>query len=137
MTESVDFLVDQVCSAVTLEPDSGAWVFRFSDGSTLRAECYLRLISNGRISVTGTDHGQRFGLAEPVDASDRIRSELGDAKVSAASLAPETSDLTLTFANGSRLEILTASSGYESWHLCRPNGGELIVGGGGERFVQG
>jgi hypothetical protein len=53
-----------------------------------------------------------------------------------ASVVKDTGDLVLELDNASRLEILTSSSGYESWASCSPTGDETIGLGGGQVYIR-
>ncbi|ELB86678.1 hypothetical protein Rwratislav_43701 [Rhodococcus wratislaviensis IFP 2016] len=109
-----------------------AWVFRFESPCVLTAEGLWRVIASGRVAVTGMDHDQIFGLEVPVDASRRGTDAIGSAVVATAGFDGSTGDLWIEFAGGVRLEILTTSTGYESWTLWRPDGTQLVGTGGGE-----
>jgi Family of unknown function (DUF6188) len=85
----------------------------------------------GRIHVTSEDHGQLFGLTEPVDSAVKAAEVVSTGVVQLAG-ATDSGDLVLHFDNGSRLEIFSTSSGYESWSVFYPSGDEAIGLGGGE-----
>jgi hypothetical protein len=109
-----------------------SWVFRFEGACALTAEGLWRVIASGRVAVTGMDHDQIFGLEVPVDAGRRATDVIGSAVVATAGFDGSTGDLWIEFAGGVRLEILTTSTGYESWTLWRPDGTQLVGTGGGE-----
>lgn len=119
----------QVTKVELLEPVS--WWFAFLGGGALRADSLWRIVSDGRIQVTSEDHDQEFGLPKPVDAAARAASLLAKRLVSAASIREDTGDVVLEFDDHSRLEVLTTSSGCESWAIFSPNGDEAIGCGGG------
>lgn len=111
------------------------WGFLF-DGAAISATCPWRLIADGGIVVTRSDHGHSFGRQTPVDAAEVIREVLGDTVVEGVELRPVTSDLVLRFSNGAVIEVLLDSGGYESWQAAI-DGTELIARGGGELSIFG
>ncbi len=123
------WLIGQTVTEISyIEPMS--WRFTFSDSTTLRVDTLWRLVVE-HIKITSDDHGHKFGLAEPVDSGERARHLIGQAKVREAAVLQATGDLSLQFENGTRLEILTTSAGYESWELASPAGATIIALGGG------
>jgi hypothetical protein len=52
-------------------------------------------------------------------------------RVTAATIAPSSGDLTIDFGERMQLQFLQTSFGYESWRLS-VHGSETICGGGGE-----
>ena len=131
----LSWIAGQHVEAVSLtEPVS--WWFKFSDGTSLRADTPWRIVSNERVEVTSGDHQHRFGLPEPVDAGARAMEVLGRRKAIRVSLVKATQDLVFEFDNGARLEILTTSMGYEGWSITSPGRGEIIGLGGGGVEVQ-
>jgi hypothetical protein len=122
--------IGEVC---LVEPAS--WWFRFAGGGAIRADTLWRVVASGRIQATSKDHGQRFGLTQAVDSAVRASHLVASAVVRRASVAGDTGDVIVDFDNDSRLEILTTSSGYESWAVFFPNGDEAIgLGGGNVHF---
>jgi hypothetical protein len=101
-------------------------------GGTLRVETLWRIISDGRIHVSSSDHGQKFGLPKPVDSAARAVQALSNSLVTQVSFGPDTGDVFLGFDDGSSLEILATSSGYEGWAIFFPNGDEAIGLDGGQ-----
>jgi hypothetical protein len=106
------------------------WVFQFSSEVTLTVECLWRLVENGRVRFTSTDHGQQFGLPAPVDAASEVNQRLTSATINAAKLREGTLDLELQFSTGHRLQIVPDSSGYEAWNICGPTIRAYAIGGG-------
>ena len=109
----------------------GSWVFRFDGDCVLTAESMWRVSKGGRITVSDRDHEQLFGLSVPVDATARVMQATAGATVTHAHFQ-SIGDLRVEFENGASLEVLTDSSGYESWTLFRPDGTQLVATGGGE-----
>jgi Family of unknown function (DUF6188) len=117
-----------------VEPIS--WWFRFHGTGAVRSDSLWRLVHHGSIPITSQDHGQRFGFPQPVDAVQRVNDLVAALTVQRVRLAPDTGDLYLEFDNDSRLEILTTSSGYESWSVFLPDGNEILGVGGGRVHVR-
>lgn len=103
---------------------------RFSSNDRAQTEGPWRLIRDRRVEVTSEDDGQRFGLPAPVDATAIVREALTGKVVAKAEIHENTGDLALTFADGSELQLLQMSGGYESWRLY-VKGQEIICTGGG------
>lgn len=78
-----------------------------------------RLIGSKSIITTSEDDGHQFGLPAPVDAEARANEALADNRIAAVEMDVRTGDCTLRFGNGLSLQILTWSSGYETWQLYR------------------
>jgi hypothetical protein len=78
-----------------------------------------RLIGAKSIITTSDDDGHQFGLPEPVDAEARANEALADNKINSVELDAKTGDFSLRFEGGLALQILTMSSGYETWQLHR------------------
>lgn len=107
------------------------WVFQFGEGCSLTIESSWRVLDTTHIVVTDIDHEQQFGLPEPKDARMTALEAIGKSPVTESSYAPVTGDLRVVFSNGTVLEALTNSCGYESWILNRPDGKMLVATGGG------
>jgi hypothetical protein len=103
---------------------------RFGPNDRAQTEGPWRLIRDGRVEVTSEDDGQKFGLPAPVDATAIVREALTGKVVAKAEIHENTGDLVLTFADGTELQLLQMSGGYESWHLY-VKGQEIICTGGG------
>jgi hypothetical protein len=101
-----------------------SWEFGFGSANLTTAFPW-RIVSGGRLALTSTDDGHQFGLPKPVDTEADARAALVGQRVRSAMVDPETADLRLIFGNGSRLELLSASVGYEAWQLNTP--GACIV----------
>ncbi len=127
---SAQDLVGQRVASIDISAAPNSWVFRF-ERATLQVGSFWRLVSDYNVTVTGSDHGQMFGHATPVDASSRIFAALGDRSVTATRLGPVTGDLTIEFGLLLRLQIVVQSSGYESWGLFRADGSQLVATSGG------
>jgi Family of unknown function (DUF6188) len=109
-----------------------SWSFGFVGGGSIRVDTFWRVVADGRVQATSDDHGQQFGLPQPIDSGHRAARTLSNATVRRASIINDTGDVVLDFENGARLEILTTSTGYEGWSLLSPNRDEAIGLGGGD-----
>ena len=130
MSADLSWLCDRSLESVDADPHS--WVFRFSGGATLCAECPWRIIAEGGVALGSADHEQKFGLPEPMNASREAMELLGTQQVSAGQIHPDTCDIILEFSGGARLELFNGSSGYEGWTLRSPEGRQFIAQGGGQ-----
>jgi hypothetical protein len=111
-----------------LPPDY--WVFQFGNGVVLSTQSQWRLLSQNAILLTSKDDGQQYGLPEPVDAVARIRELLESRVVSEVEVDQASADFTVYFDNGTVLQIVNLSSGYEAWTL-NSEGDFIVVGRNG------
>jgi len=107
-----------------------SWCFTFSGGGCVVTEAAWRLITKDGINVTSGDHGQLFGLSEPVDARARVLAATKGRKIIDTRIADGTSDLVLAFEGAVRLELLNLSSGYEAWRATHGTDDVICLGGG-------
>jgi hypothetical protein len=99
-----------------VEFDGYNWFFRFSDGESLRAGCLWRVLRNGHISLTSNDHGQLFGLNQPINAELLATAALAGKEITSVAWDDDAADLSMSLSDLS-LQLVTDSSGYESWDL--------------------
>src|SRR5271165_6286524 len=111
-----------------LPPDD--WVFHFGGGVVLNTQSRWRLLSQEAILLTSEDDGQQYGLPKPVDASASIRELLANRVVTTVEVDQASADLTIVFDNGTVLQIVNLSSGYEAWTLTS-EGDFMMVGRNG------
>jgi hypothetical protein len=130
MNPDLSWLSGRSLDGVDADPHS--WVFRFSGGGVLCAECPWRIIAHGGIALGSLDHQQKFGLPEPVDAARKALNLLAAQQITETRIHPQTCDLVVEFSAGARLELFNDSSGYEGWTLSSPEGRQLIAQGGGQ-----
>jgi len=107
------------------------WFFTFQDSDRILTESAWRLVTKTGIGVTAEDHGQMFGLKEPVDAAACVIAATKEKKIIAFRLAERTSDLVLSFEDEVSIEFLNLSCSYESWRAYH-DAEEVICMGGGE-----
>jgi len=132
---SVDVLKGKACTRV-YEHHSGNFTFEFGD-VILVADTFWRVLAEGKIALTSRDHGQMFGLKEPVDAAAAAMKLLSQRRIVKVTLDEELADLFVEFEDGSFLEILNESSGYEPWNLSAPGVNLIALGGGGTSSFSG
>lgn len=111
-----------------LPPDY--WVFQFGNGVVLSTQSQWRLLSQDAILLTSEDDGQQYGLPEPVEAVARIRELLENRVVARAAVDQASADFTIYFDNGTVLQIVNLSSGYDAWTL-NSEGDFIMVGRNG------
>jgi hypothetical protein len=111
--------------------EPGHWVIALSDRGTLATDALWRVLDGTRLVTTSEDHGQLFGLKEPVNAAHRAVNVLSSLKILDVELEPAHSDLTIRFENQMVLQFLSTSCGYESWQVEDPNGVCVVVDGAG------
>jgi hypothetical protein len=109
---------------------SDCWVFQFGNGVVLSTQSQWRLLSKSTILLTSEDDGQQYGLPKPVDAEASIRDLLENRLVTEVGIDQATADFTIHFDNGTILQIVNLSSGYEVWTLSS-EGDFLMVGRNG------
>lgn len=115
-----------------LTSDSGhSWLFEFGSGTHLTVECLWRIVHADSIMLTSEDHGQQFGLPTTVDAGAAGMDALGSKMITLATVQAGTADFLIEFGPDTRLEIISTSTGYESWKLQSPTGKSYVAQGGG------
>jgi hypothetical protein len=125
----VEWLKGRTCTRVVGSSPSNLR-FEFGDG-TLHAEGLWRVIEEGAVVLTSRDHGQWYGLPEPVDANQQASKRLQGQRVRDVALNEASADLVIVFEAGQRLELLTETSGFESWTFTAPGVHLVACCGGG------
>jgi hypothetical protein len=126
----LDWLVGRSLVEVVLQ-EGPSWGFHFGDGTEVRADSPWRLIRGGRIVLSSEDHEQSYGLSRPIDAADLCRTMIGGAIVRSAEVRDGTRDIIILFESDDCLEVISLSSGFESWQVAAPGGLITIAQGGG------
>jgi Family of unknown function (DUF6188) len=108
------------------------WRFFFGEPEHIDVECLWRIIKGEHIVRTSEDHGQQFGLPAPVDSAQEAAVLLSQATIVVGNVREATADILIEFSGGLRLEIISDSSGYESWQLYAPAGVCFVAQGGGQ-----
>ena len=118
------------CTKVELyAPES--WSFDFESEAGLNVQCPWRIVTAKGIVLTGSDHRQKFGLPEPIDAQDRALRLLSQHRVTRVSIIEKTADLVIDFGSDVKLEVFSNSCGYEGWNCGLKSGLQVIGIGGG------
>jgi hypothetical protein len=118
---------------VLVQPREYDWQFTFSGGISVTAESLWRLLIDGRIRYTSTDHQQAFGLPKAIDLVEEVSEAIGDQRLSRIAVN-ERGDLLLSFADRTAIEVLVSSGGYESYNLAI--GDRVFVATGGGNLVE-
>ncbi len=126
-------LQGKVLESARFDGETEEWIFQFPSKTCLQVSAPWRLLVEGRIRLGWRDHGHRFGLPKPVDASERL--PIGSS-VTEASIVDGTGDLSVVFAGGAVLEVFNDSCGYEGWTLNGPGAGSYVVAQGGGTIVR-
>jgi hypothetical protein len=113
-----------------IEKRSDYRVFQFGNGVVLSTQSPWRVLSQEAILLTSQDDGQQYGLPKPVDAQAEVRKLLQNRIVSELDVDQASADFTIRFDNGTALQILNVSSGYEACTLDS-EGDYRIVGRNG------
>ena len=130
MTAELSHLHALELQTVRHDADTDEWVFLFAGGVALQVASPWRVVVNGRVTAGRSDHGQQFGLADPVDLPDRVRTLVGSGLVRSAT-HDDAGDLAIQFENGALLQVFGDSSGYEAWTVNGPGDRRVVCQGGG------
>jgi hypothetical protein len=114
---------------IAVEKKDITWFFKFDDASSILTESFWRLLTD-KVLRTSEDHGQLFGLKEPVDAAKAVEEALQQEQVAEFTLDERTGDLSLDFAGGKTIQFVTTSGGYEGWRIEHGDQSVICLGGG-------
>lgn len=120
-------------NAVIEHPAEGQTVLTLGTIFSITIGALWRLSDCDCIIVTSDDHGQWFGLPEPVDAPAKANSRLANTVLESMHIDQRTGDFELKFTGELTLEIISNSSGYESWVMSRS--GEFLAAGANRGLV--
>src|SRR5437763_14312207 len=81
----------------SVEKRDYTWFFHFTDNVSVLTEQLWRLRHHGRIEVTSSDHGERFGPPAPLDARPEGVSAVGDLPVTETRIDALTGALFIAF----------------------------------------
>ena len=107
------------------------WEFAFGPANGIAVSVPWRLVDREAIALTDSDHDQRFGLPQPINAETRANELLNGAIVQRVQADAVTADLRIWFSNGIRLELFNNSTGYEGWQAGLNSQTVVAMGGGG------
>jgi len=114
----------------SVEKKDYTWFFILSGEGSIATESPWRLVTKEGLRVTSEDHGQLFGLKEPVDAAARVLAATTEKKVVSYRVAEQSSDLIVVFEDDVRIEFLNLSCGYEAWRTLHQSVHVICLGGG-------
>ena len=120
-------LVGNTAQLSFLEPCT--WTLAFSCGAEFSNFSLCRIIKGKQLLACTKDHEQWFGLKEPYDAEKEINNLVSNGVVIEASYGLSANDIVFTMSNGIIIEILSTSTGYETWEY-RSTEGVLYVASG-------
>lgn len=106
------------------------WLFEFDCGLRLNVGTNWRIRNAVGILLTNSDDGQQFGLPAPIDAEATANKLLAGATVESISDESSTGDLVIHLSDGKIIDVITDSSGYESW-LAYIEGQPSVIGRNG------
>jgi hypothetical protein len=127
--------------------DAFNWSFRFcvptaaqsADGDCVHAGTvstggiWRLAVPGGGLRVTSDDDGH---FTPRVDAARDVAEATYCRAVASVNVRDATGDLVLTFGDGTVLEFLQVSSGYEAWHTIDAKGELFCCGGGKLEFLK-
>ncbi|MCY1640675.1 hypothetical protein [Methylorubrum sp. SL192] len=118
------------CQVIRREFD---WLLYFDEARAVVLTAPWRIVSEGRIAFADQDDGQKFGHPEPIAGEAKANGLIGGRVVTAITVEPISSDLTITFKGGVTLELFNGSAGYEAWQADFPSkyGNQVAIGLGG------
>lgn len=102
------------------------WIFDFGDHNSVSIACLWRLRDANGIRLTSEDQGHQFGLSAPLDVEQETNEYLGNSTMESLDDSDVWPDFILRFSNGSTVEVIADSAGYENWLASY---GEVIIVG--------
>jgi hypothetical protein len=117
MTKKLTFNTNAQFQSVTYDKDGDSWYFVFANNIAFNAQTIWRLLKNKNIQWISLDHGQQFGLPEPIDLVGNMTAELTGKRLIKIKVKQNTADLLLTFTDDLEIEMFISSSGYESYNF--------------------
>jgi len=133
MTPWEQFKREAVGATIRIARRECDWVFELSEGRCICVESAWRVRDATQILATDMDEGQQFGLPAPIDAAERANEALQYSTVLSLEHDPATADLKIQLSKGLLIEVLTNSSGYESWQAYSKGDLAGVGGNGGLR----
>ena len=130
MVNALNFITDSLFENVAYEKDADSWRFMFADKVIVSVSGFWRLLEKNQIVLVSLDHGQQFGLPDPVDLEEQIKERLTGKKVIKIGIDKNTGDLSLLLTDGFKLEVYIASASYETYDLFLGNKRYIGLGSG-------
>ncbi|RYY28264.1 MAG: hypothetical protein EOP62_03430 [Sphingomonadales bacterium] len=119
-----------VGQAVRITRHESDWQFHFGGNFSIGVGVLCRLRNQTGVIITNEDDGHKFGLPAPIDAEERANAIVGSGTCISFEFDALTSDLKFEFSNDVTLDVLSNSSGYESWQAW--SGSETVAIGAGD-----
>lgn len=117
-------------SLTQVRKEGSSWFFSLNGGDALFTEAPWRLVTPQGIAISSADDQESFGLAESIEAGERLAQELLGEPFLRAVYDPRTGDLELEISGERRLQFLQLSVGFESWRLHLRDAEFICLGGG-------
>lgn len=114
-------------------PEEGEPVITIGVDFKIIVGALWRLVSDSQIISTREDEGHLFGRPKPFDAYLTANAALLDKTLKTIAFDHRTGDLRLEFSGQVTLEIISTSSGYESWVMWHD--GSLFAVGASQGLV--
>ena len=131
MSPDLDWLVGHAVTRVNHDDETQRWLLVLSDDIQMSLACPWQIIAEGRVSLASGDHGQQYGLPEPIDAPARAMELLAGRAIRQVSLEQASADLCIEFEGAVRMRTFNDSSGFEAWNLTGSQGALYVAQGGG------
>ena len=131
MKPNLDWLLRHVVERVSYNDESQQWFLVISDDIYLSVECPWQILTEQRVVLASGDHGQKYGLPAPIDASAKAMELLAGQAIRRISVDEVSADLYIEFDDAVTMRTFNDSSGYEAWNLTGPHGDRYIAQGGG------
>lgn len=123
-------LVGNTAKFSFLEPIT--WVLKFKNGAEFSNFSLCRIIKENQLIASTKDHGEWFGLNEPYNAEAELNSLVSNSVVIDVFYGSTGSDIIFSMSNGITIEILSVSTGYESWEYRTQEGVLYVATGSGK-----
>jgi len=115
---------------VSFDDGSMSWLFSFEDSISFVVSGFWRLLKDNKIYFVSLYHGHQFGLPKPVDLVENASMFLKEQKLLKIEIDENTADVTLGLTDGIELQVLIASSGYETYQFSILGRKYIGLGGG-------
>jgi hypothetical protein len=126
----IEKLIGNTAQFSFLEPRT--WKLEFSGGAEFSNFSLCRIVRAKKLLTCTTDHEQWFGLKEPYNAETEMNNLISNSIVTEASYGSSGNDVALSMSNGIIVEILSISTGYETWEYRSAEGVLYVATGSGE-----
>ncbi|WP_049630996.1 hypothetical protein [Cellvibrio sp. pealriver] len=107
------------------------WTLAFGCGAEFSNFSICRISKEKQLLACTKDHDQWFGLKEPYDAEKEINNHISNGVITGASFGLSSNDIVLSMSTGIVIEILSISTGYETWEYRCAEGILYVASGAG------